>query len=482
MMKQFLIDRRWIYCIGLCLFLPIIYWCAFYLLHDHNFIGAWFLSLGEHPIVNEDRFLIDFFTVSVKTKGDTWCILGTVLAILSMIVIARRWKQNGKQVVIINIPSWSRQQVIYSISLLVITLVLWLWGNHKLSYQPDELYSANHIASMHPFQALSYYMDVNNHLLFNQVNSILFGWATDKTQTGRIISLFSYLSTTILVHHFIGLFIRNKVAAFCAAVLLIAHMTVWGWAISGRGYALYTMAAWLILWAMYHYYLQRKSVYLLLILCGTFIGYATLPTFLYFHPSIILTAIVIQAKKHKIDRRFWRYQLMAGVLVLLFYIPCISISGLAAITSNRHVPKPETYAILAWDMYRYFRYYLNTLFLGEPKHLLSVIYLLFLLPIVTILKKSNHSFQLGFYFVLLWSSVVAISLTIKTFTAPRTLSPQLHISFTLTLLTIYLLIDKALISIPEKRRNFIFSALCIVTAACLIADNSSHIALTLYGK
>jgi len=66
-------------------------------------------------------------------------------------------------------------------------------------------------------------------------------------------------------------------------------------------------------------------------------GYATVPTFLFYHAAQLLAAAAEQVRQRRFDGRFWWCQAGALALAGAFYLPVLGFSGLGALTANPYV-------------------------------------------------------------------------------------------------------------------------------------------------
>ncbi|OUJ74071.1 hypothetical protein BXP70_10030 [Hymenobacter crusticola] len=218
---------------------------------------------------------------------------------------------------------------------------LWTWGALYTPPTHDEVFSALYCAGNESlFVTWSYYMLPNNHVLFNLLNGSMFGWLHHLpwlVTTGRILSGLAYLGTLAVVYWLMGRFTGRRWAGAGAATLASLQYSLWGFGFQARGYALYALLHWIALAALLGYWRQPRRAWLMLNAGAIVAGYATVPTFLFYHAAQLAAAVIVQVRLRRYDGRFWLAQGGALVLAGGFYLPAVGFSGLAAISANPYV-------------------------------------------------------------------------------------------------------------------------------------------------
>jgi hypothetical protein len=235
--------------------------------------------------------------------------------------------------------------VLHVLGLLLVSGGLWWGGSSLVVRGPDEVFSALYCAPLPAFQTVAYYMLPNNHLLFNLLNGSLFGHNPDLATTGRLLSGGAYLLTVAGVYGWFRGLTGSRPLALGVALTVALQYTLWGFGFQARGYALYALAHWGAFIGLFGYLRTRRPGGLLLNAVCCVVGYAAVPTFLFFHLAQLLFGALYHWQRRAVDWRFWRYQLAALLAVYLFYLPALGFSGLAALTSNEYVrPTNDTLA------------------------------------------------------------------------------------------------------------------------------------------
>ena len=148
----------------------------------------------------------------------------------------------------------------------------------------------------------------------------------------------AYLATGVLLYGWLRRLLGGRLVAFSLSLLLLVLLPSWGFAVQARGYALlyfFSWGAFICTWRYIQGGRGRRMETLLGISCA--LGYATVPVFLYVHLGLLAGIGADWVRELRVDWWLVGSQAVAGVAVLLFYLPAISFSGLGAITGNRYV-------------------------------------------------------------------------------------------------------------------------------------------------
>lgn len=425
---------KYIACLMLCL--PALAFSLFFLFHDYEYLSHWFFSLND-CFYRSAYWQQDFFTERVKSAGNRFCIPALLISggmsAYALFRISKKVKKTLRTHVAVNSGEW------VSHGLLALSgIVLWMYSNAATRPAYDEIFSAVHSAGAHPFQALSYYMAPNNHVLFNVLNSVLFFSIEDKLWSGRLLSLAGFL----VMQQIAFLLLKQKMPlafAFGAALLLSLTLPTLGFAAQARGYSLHLAAGWVTLLALYQYLKTGHSAWTAWLALGIFTGYATLPSFLYYHGALVGFGVCWQTYHRKIDVVFWKYQLAAIGLVFLFYLPALSFSGLGAFTENKWV-KIEDKSLQEFlpqftGLFRFFMHYgLSGLFEKST----PALYLLYLLPVGLFFSKNKEQRAIAGFYLLLWGAVIITVIGMKKIPFSRNLIIQYSIGLSIIAYTLYM--------------------------------------------
>ncbi len=310
---------------------------TWYWLHDHARLASWYLHLSP-CLYRETAWPQQFFTQGVKAQGNGFC---TAAFLLGIGLLWYAWRRIGQKHPDISparpaptpASSWH-----VPAGLAIACLALWGFSHSQTHPAYDEIFSAVHGAGMHPFQAMSYYMLPNNHLLFNTLNSLL-PCVDDKVMSGRLWSLTAFLATSQFMWAVLRRYLPQHVALSLTLLLLFAFPTL-GFASQARGYSMMLLAGWVSGWALCQYAATEQRRYGRIWVVATVAGYATVPVFLYFHLALSIWALGWSWRQRQWWLAFWKYQLLAAGFTFLFYLPVLCFSGWEALAANKYV-RPE---------------------------------------------------------------------------------------------------------------------------------------------
>jgi hypothetical protein len=293
------------------------------------------MSLGH--LYAQDSWESTFFTEAVKSQGNLFGGVSFLLSSAAMFIVLKKLKKIPAALQIMDIELHFLRDWIPATSLLLGLTGLWVYGNCNIQMAYDEAFSAVFVADAHPFHGLSYYMLPNNHVLFNLINNLIGAHLSNLVLTGRLISLFAYIGLGCILYLWFKRIVQNPWVAVAIVFAASSLLPVWGFSFQARGYMLLLCASWAAFISIQIYFEGRRRFWLVLLSASCFVGYTTLPSFLYFHLSALCFAVFLQFRMKEIDWDFWKSQVWIGVLVFLFYTPALTFSGIAAFSENRYV-------------------------------------------------------------------------------------------------------------------------------------------------
>ncbi len=309
-----------------------------YVLLDYQILKIWYLGLGT--IYRQVYWPREFFSETTKATGNYYALAGIGIAMF-LAYLPRPT----------TLPARPKQRISTEegrgdwpvIAVLTVTLgAAYYFGHTQIRPAYDEVFSVMEVAAIHPFQAWSYYMLPNNHVLYNLLSGMthrLFGsWTNDPVLTGRLLSALAGLCTAQLL-----LFHSRKVAGVgrwvrgVLVLLLMLIFPVWGFAIQARGYGLLLLFSWLACFAVQRLVERNDQSGLRTFVISSVAGFATVPIFLYVYVGLSAWwAIVTLRGGQRLSAFLWA-QFLVGGLTYLFYLPILLFSGLGALTGNRYV-------------------------------------------------------------------------------------------------------------------------------------------------
>jgi hypothetical protein len=427
-------------CILLCL--VIFSLCAAYILSSHHALVSWYKGLNNCFYLNSS-WGSDFFTPHIKSDGNMYCVIGMAIVLAGTYYFLRQLKailyraQNpGKE----GQFKLDWKNLTPLILCLFTVFFLWYWGNSMSLPAYDEVFSAQNIAGIHPFQAVSYYMLPNNHLFFNLVNNLFFSSFQDKVATGRVISLFAYVGFSIALFYWFKKLVKNRWVAFIISATLGTQFLVWGFGFQARGYEVYLLAHWGLYISLLYYIVSSRTVWLYLNVACIAAGYFCLPSFLYVHITQVVFFVLYQLLYKRKESAFWKWQLVGMLLTYLCYLPALCFTGLESIVHNKWVGPMNFKTSLAFSQWMFpdFSIYISHIFSDLRFGSFSPTLILFLLPLALLFGKKNILCRLsGLFYVCMWTTYFLIVIGMKRPPFERNLLGQYSITLAAFVLTLF---------------------------------------------
>ena len=248
---------------------------CFYLLESYEGLAAWYLGL-HHNISYQATWTKDFFTPETYRKGRLLSMVALVMCTGGFYYLFRTRKK-------LHVPLKCFLPVYDALIIALLSVLcclLWVIGHKMLEIEIDEVYSAIYGSGIHPFQTITYYMDTNNHILFNIINNLVFHFAADKVFTGRLISLCAYLVLNAAIYLWLKDLLKIRWIAAIITIVVMCQLSTWGFAVRARGYEIYLLCQWVSFIAFYKYVINTNKNWLLLYTIANIAGFYTVPTLL----------------------------------------------------------------------------------------------------------------------------------------------------------------------------------------------------------
>jgi hypothetical protein len=375
-----------------------------------------------------------FFTPGIYSDGKMYCVIALLIAIGGVVFSVKTISTVRPRTGI-----WTNTLGRTDFALLALCLAAgiygWTLGNAYAKPAYDEVFSAQNIAALPPFQAVSYYMLPNNHIFFNLLNVTLLGGVADKVASGRIISLLSYLGLIAALYCWIKQLAGNSIMAFIVTLAMAVQFPTWGFSFQARGYALYLLAEWGTVVALFQYINSQQDKWLSLYIICSVCGYYCMPSFMYMHiAGAVFTLMCLRSVASPL-RSFLKSQLAIIGITFLLYTPALSFSGVDAIIKNKYVGQMAHYKsysdFMGW-MFPFFGDYIEHIYSNIQFHVgrIPTGLILFILPVALLAApRRSVSFRLGLFYTLLWTLFFAQSIFMKRLPFDRNLIG--HYSFTL---------------------------------------------------
>ena len=412
----------------------------FYLLSGYHYLLGWYLGLGD-CIYKQESFTKIYFTTATKHAGNGYCaaalIVCGILLPLCISKLLRVWRGNYGR------AQWvvSGLSVIYTLLLLCGCTGLWCWGYGLAHPAFDEVFSAQNVAAIHPFQGISYYMLPNNHLLYNFVNNLFSRFFSDSIFSGRLLSLAFYCAFGVGVFHALCRFTGKKTLSFLLALALISQFFVWGFSFQARGYELYLLFETGLVVSLFSWLRTGHKKWLFINAACAVCGYFCMPSFLYLHAAQLAFAVIYQLINRNFQPAFWKYQAAALGVAFLCITPALCFSGYDSMFNNIYVApmsKIKTTAEFCSWMFPYFMPYVNHIFSDVVWHGTSFGLLLSVTPLALLLSgRRSRFFAPGLFYAVMWAVFLAMAIVMHRLPFERNLIGHYSISWAFFLVTIY---------------------------------------------
>ncbi len=406
--------------------LALAVFCIFYLSGNYASLAGWYESLGG-PFFRSAYWRTEFFTPQVWETGKQFCAFSLffIIPVLALSIL------KGKMPTRPEIPTADARNAGFVAGVAVLLGVF-----NAIVARPaiDEYQSALFMGGAHPFRALTHYPVPNNHVLFNTLNAL---FATPETAfiSGKILAILFYAGAGALLYLWFRQLAVGRRAATVLALLALTPFPVWGFSGQARGYTLYLLAHWWTLLLATRYLQTEAPRTLFWFPVALLVGYAALPTFIYFHLALLFWAVFLGFSRKKIYLPFWKAQALGSLAALLFYVPLLAFSGVKALSGHRWVAR------FGWRDFSFpplgpFRDYLTGY--GAVGYALGICTALLSLGLLF----SKKTRWIGALFCALWLGCNAVVLLMRQPSFSRQLNGLFSVSAAIALWAVWLLVEK----------------------------------------
>jgi hypothetical protein len=237
----------------------------------------------------------------------------------------------------------------------------------------------------------------------------------------------------------------------------------WGFGTQARGYELLLLAAWAAFVALIRYHTGGGRVWLRMLALACIVGYATMPTFLYYHLAIVMFCITMQWHNRRFDWALWRSQATAMGLVYLAYLSSLCFSGVHALAGNQYIAGATTLAQMAPDVLPAIHNYLDYTFGNVTGHNNAVDAVLFFLPFgLLFFRKDILAMHIFRMYILMWLSIIVLVLTMKVIPIDRSVGAQYSITLMACMFALHRLVGACF----TGRLQVWFALPVVVTLIC----------------
>jgi hypothetical protein len=459
----------------------VLAFCCYYIAGSHVSLVKHFTGLN--PCIYRSAVWEEwYFNAATKQAGNFYAIAGILVGAILIIwslVSMNSWRVTRLPVIAV----WIRSHYVQLGALLLVTLGTWLWGTIFSVPAYDEVFSAVNCANVHPIQTLGYYMLPNNHILFNFINNLVFHFIYDKVLTGRIISGICEVILAVVVYWWLYKKLAHKGYALLYTTLLLLQFPTWGFSFQGRGYALYTLCAFVSLIGVEQYLKYKSRNWLAAHTLAVIIGFGVMPSFLFWYAGLLLIVISYFVWSRQSRGGLIRAQVFAGLCIYCFYLPGILYTGLDAFTNNRYVAALPISLSEYWPQ---FTEKLNSTIqfcFGANVDSTNYLYTgLFYLPFLALpfLFRTKAGFVLAFN-ALLWVAFALLQIKFRHYPFMRNMVAHVSISLCATLLSLHFMLKW----LGEKLRlNWILpicsTLFCTAAGVHFVRFMSGHVNDSLY--
>ena len=440
----------------------------FYLASGYDKLVHWFYAMNGCFYRNTE-WTQAFFTPAVKHAGNLFSLMALVLCISGLVhIFSRRRKyfaatggplRNGFQF----------RQLFWYIPVLLMVFCAWYWGQANVKPGADEIFSAVNCAELSPFQVLAYYMLPNNHIYFNFINGYLARFTgIDTVQTGRIISLLSFMGFACCAYHWCYRKIQSRLWAYVVVIPIAFQFSAWAFGFQARGYECQLLCGWIAYSSTFNYMQTANRSALSVNTLVTIIGFALVPTFLFYFLAQSVFVLLVLGSKKQIDFLYWKHQFFSLAAIFLLYLPALCFSGLNALAGNDYVKSPHVPLTTFFPHFmQVFMYFINFIFgfLIRENH--PLMFILFIAPLALFFLKDNMRRQLGLFYVVLWLSWAVVCLYMERCPFSRNMILHYSLSMAIIVYTIYSLCDVLLLKIKSIAWKNILKSIAFGLPVCL---------------
>ncbi len=478
------IARRLFYTCLIGLFVTALVFAVYYFTTGYETLTKWFLSFND-CFYRNTFWTRDFFTPEAKTKGNYFAAAASVVCIAGLVYAGINWKRFFlRKSEPLPIPKLSLP---WSVAVAVLGLVTWYLGQSLVKPSSDEIFSAVNCSELPHFQVLAYYMLPNNHIYFNFINGFVMRWThTDAVVTGRIISMVAYIGVLFCIFHWLSGLFKSRLWAFVAIVPAALQFTPWAFGFQSRGYECQLLCAWGAFLTLYSYVNTGNARIMKLNALFSIMGFAFVPTFLYFFLTQLATLVFVQVYNRKLTWRVWKYQSIILAGVFLLYLPALCFSGVNALTANDYVKSPHLpFAKYFNNWVEVTKYFINFIFSFVIRENHPLNFILFFTPLLLLILPGKHQKQTGVFYLLLWVVWACVCFYMQRNPFSRNMIFHYSLTFAFVLYTIHSIVELVLTRIKSLQlkvalKTAIFAAPLLLFSVHLAKWGKENVPFSLY--
>lgn len=256
----------------------------------------------------------------------------------------------------------------------------------------DEAITYNYFTAKPFYYCMIFYPYPNNHVLHSLLTNL-----TEYTPfvsalfAIRIPAILSSLFTCLIGYSFLKKFYTSRVALLVVGFSSAMYMSIY-YSVMSRGYSFIVLAFVVCMYAAFNIIHKgsRNKDWMFFTIAGV-LGCYSIPSFLYAFATLNVLILIYNYKNIK---QQFIFNTIAGVLVILLYLPIMIVDGIAALTSNQFVQSVDRLFIIKNVVFFYRGMFADIA--GIPQFLL----LLLIIPIgLTIIQKDKQHLVLWLVFI-----------------------------------------------------------------------------------
>ena len=432
--------RKLFYATTLLFLSGIFSFCLFYFCSGYETLKNWYFSFNP-CFYKQETWASDFFTPDVKAKGNYLVLLGCILCISAIIYIVRGWRKL-KNDMETTTPCVSRRPLGWYAAVIILGVFMGMSSFNRSAPSSDELFSAVNCAMAPAFRCISYYMLPNNHMYFNLLNHVLFGWSNDLVFTGRLISFAAYVGVLLCAFHWFCSLFKKEWLAFIAILPVALQFLVWGFATQARGYECQLLCGWVSFISIMKYARTYDRNALLLNTCSNIAGIALIPTFIYMLPAQVLFICGVMVYNRTMRWQYFKYQVIFCAFTFLLYLPGFCFSGVTAFTANSYVRPASgdlhTFTVAFLEYSKPAVKYTFSMLSAKDS---TISFLLFLFPVLLCFSKQSERRLIGFFYVTYWLVLILFMFQMRRLPFFRNMITEYSLTMACIIYTFYAVSD-----------------------------------------
>ncbi|MCP4521356.1 MAG: hypothetical protein GY827_06655 [Cytophagales bacterium] len=289
-----------------------------------------------------------------------------------------------KQLVVNEWKGFSINIKLYFCGIGVVLLFYRIYYAYILPFFIDEVFSYLYFVSKGFGVTITYYPGPNNHVCYNLLAGIFSLFSENAVFVMRCPAIILGLLTYIILFFILCRTSLSPFLALAVSSLLQVMFSYHYYALSGRGYVLYTLCAIILL-----YQLFKKSNYTIYYVLFAVVGLYTIPTFVYFLFPAFFIGFLRKSYKQWVLIHF-----SIAILTIICYSPILLFSGWQSLVANSWV-KPVSFDVFIKSYGIYVANFFNYL-LGLDLDIYWGFVLFALIWVVLYFMRGRHNKE--FYF------------------------------------------------------------------------------------